>query len=130
MLQDEAGEEIYQLWLEFETKKTYEAKVANALDKLEVQIQHLEADIRTWKDIEYEMCFMLEKHTSFSAVLSELKKKPYRTRSQKENIASKRTVFNIGLMFRWKIVTISNYINEAFYVNTNSVEIERHLQIR
>ncbi|MFU0791929.1 HD domain-containing protein [Virgibacillus proomii] len=73
MLQDKAGEEIYQLWLEFETKETYEAKVANALDKLEVQIQHLEADIRTWKDIEYEMCFMLEKHTSFSPILSELK---------------------------------------------------------
>ena len=28
------GEELYDLWMEFEAKETYEAKVANALDKL------------------------------------------------------------------------------------------------
>lgn len=31
---------------------------------------------------------------------------------------------------KWKIIIKSNYINEAFYVNTNSGEIERHLQTR
>ncbi len=33
------GEELYDLWMEFEAKETYEAKVANALDKLEVKIR-------------------------------------------------------------------------------------------
>lgn len=40
-------------------KETSEAKVANALDnldKLEVQLQHNDADISTWEEIEYEMC--------------------------------------------------------------------------
>lgn len=54
-------------------KNTYEAKVANALDKLEAQIQHNEADIDTWLPIEYEMTYMLGKHTDFDPVLTELK---------------------------------------------------------
>lgn len=46
------GDEIFNLWIEFENKQTFEAKVANALDKLEAQLQHNEADICTWLDIE------------------------------------------------------------------------------
>jgi putative hydrolases of HD superfamily len=44
------GQEIYDLFYEFESKETYEAKVANALDKLEVQLQHNHADITTWEE--------------------------------------------------------------------------------
>lgn len=62
------------MWIEFERKESYEAKVANALDKLEVQIQHNEADIDTWLDVEYGMSFMMGKHTDFDPVLSELKR--------------------------------------------------------
>ncbi|GEL78642.1 HD domain-containing protein [Tenuibacillus multivorans] len=69
----EQGQEWYDLWHEFEDKQTYEAKVANALDKLEAQIQHNEADIKTWLPIEYDMSYMLGRHTSFSPVLTELK---------------------------------------------------------
>jgi len=36
MLKETNGQEIYELFYEFEEKETYEAKVANALDKLEV----------------------------------------------------------------------------------------------
>jgi len=35
---DTNGQEIYDLFYEFENKETYESKVANALDKLEVQL--------------------------------------------------------------------------------------------
>lgn len=72
-LPEEVGGSLYNLWMEFEAKQTYEAKVANALDKLEVQIQHNEADISTWKPIEYELCLQLGEHTDFSAILNQLK---------------------------------------------------------
>jgi putative hydrolase of HD superfamily len=67
------GQDIYDLWHEFEDKTTYEARVANALDKLEVQLQHNDAPLSTWEEIEYEMSFMLGKHTDFDPVLSQLK---------------------------------------------------------
>jgi putative hydrolase of HD superfamily len=68
-----AGEEIYQLWYEFEEKNTYEAKVANAIDKLEVQLQHNDADIATWEEIEFDMSYMMGKHVQFDATLTQLK---------------------------------------------------------
>jgi putative hydrolases of HD superfamily len=67
------GQEIYDLFYEFEHKHTYEAKVANALDKLEVQLQHNHAGFGTWEAIEYDMCYMLDKHVLFDSALFELK---------------------------------------------------------
>ncbi|MEI2664178.1 HD domain-containing protein [Rossellomorea sp. LJF3] len=69
MLDDPLGKEFYELWHEFEEKETYEAKVANALDKLEAQIQHNEADISTWIDVEHRMSFMMDKHVEFDGAL-------------------------------------------------------------
>jgi putative hydrolase of HD superfamily len=68
-LNNETGEKFYSLWHEFEGKITNEAKVANALDKLEAQIQHNEADISTWLDIEKEMLYMMQKHVDFNDFL-------------------------------------------------------------
>jgi putative hydrolases of HD superfamily len=73
MLGNELGEELYELWFEFEKKETYEAKVGNALDKLEVQIQHNEADISTWLEIEHKMTFMMDKHVGFDPILKQFK---------------------------------------------------------
>lgn len=73
MLENELGEELYLLWFEFEHKDTYEAKVANALDKLEAQIQHNEADISTWIEVEYTMSFLMDKHVAFDSTLKLLK---------------------------------------------------------
>ena len=73
-LEDTNGQEIYDLFHEFENKDTYEAKVANALDKLEVQLQHNHADLSTWEEIEYDMCYMMDKHVLFDETLFELKK--------------------------------------------------------
>lgn len=72
-LKDTNGQEIYDLFHEFENKQTYEAKVANALDKLEVQLQHNDADIATWEEIEYDMSYMMDRHVGFDEVLMELK---------------------------------------------------------
>jgi putative hydrolase of HD superfamily len=68
------GQEIYDLFYEFENKETYEAKVANALDKLEVQLQHNHADFSTWEEIEYDMCYMMDKYVLFDETLFELKR--------------------------------------------------------
>jgi len=73
-LKDTNGKEIYELFYEFEDKQTYEAKVANALDKLEVQLQHNHADFSTWEVIEYDMTFMMDKHVLFDDTLCELKR--------------------------------------------------------
>ncbi len=67
------GHEIYDLFYEFEDKITYESKVANALDKLEVQLQHNHADISTWEELEYDMSFMMDKHTEFDETISILR---------------------------------------------------------
>lgn len=67
------GQHIYELWHEFEDKQTYEAKVANALDKLEVQIQHNHADISTWLEVEQELAFVMGNHTSFDKCLTQFK---------------------------------------------------------
>ena len=72
-LQDINGQEIYDMFYEFEHKETYESKVANALDKLEVQLQHNHADFSTWEQIEYDMSYMMDKHVLFDPTLFELK---------------------------------------------------------
>lgn len=74
-LRNSNGQEIYDLWHEFEAKETYEAKLANAFDKLEVQLQHNEADIGTWEEIEYEISFMMSHHTQFDEVVNSFKDK-------------------------------------------------------
>ena len=73
-LKDTNGQEIYDLFYEFEEKNTYESKVANALDKLEVQLQHNHADFSTWEEIEYDMSYMMDKYVIFDETLFELKK--------------------------------------------------------
>lgn len=47
-------QEIMDLWYEFEKQETAEAKFAVALDKLEVLIQHNEADVSTYLEGEGE----------------------------------------------------------------------------
>lgn len=82
-LQDTNGQEIYELFYEFENKETYEARVANAFDKLEVQLQHNHADFSTWEEIEYDMCYMMDKHVLFDETLMELKRQVEASAEQK-----------------------------------------------
>mgnify|MGYP005751016619 CR=1 FL=1 len=67
------GDHLFTLWHEFEDRLTFEAKVANALDKLEAQLQHNEAGIDTWLEIEFEMTYLLGKHVNFDETLTNLK---------------------------------------------------------
>lgn len=43
---------VMNLFVEFETGKTNEARFARALDKLEVMVQHNEAKLKTWNEVE------------------------------------------------------------------------------
>jgi putative hydrolase of HD superfamily len=87
VLTETNGQEIYDLFYEFEDKETYEAKVANALDKLEVQLQHNHADFSSWEEIEYDMCYMMDKHVLFDETLYELKKQIEEAAEQKMQLA-------------------------------------------
>jgi putative hydrolases of HD superfamily len=91
VLKETNGQEIYDLFYEFEDKETYEAKVANALDKLEVQLQHNHADFSTWEEIEYDMCYMMDKHVLFDETLFELKKQIEEAAEQKMQLAGVNT---------------------------------------
>ena len=51
------GQEIYDLWQQYEAKATAEARFATALDHLEVQVQHNLADFATWEPIEYDLVY-------------------------------------------------------------------------
>jgi putative hydrolase of HD superfamily len=56
-LNEEVGLQIYELWEEYERQECYEAKFVRALDKLEAQLQHNEADVSTWLHLEKLMVF-------------------------------------------------------------------------
>ena len=72
------GQEIYALWQEYEAQESYEAQVVRALDKVEVQLQHNEADLSTWLPQEKQMVFQspwMKDYCAFDtalALLSEL----------------------------------------------------------
>ncbi|QQD12272.1 HD domain-containing protein [Sphingobacterium sp. UDSM-2020] len=87
MLSKSNGQEIYDLFYEFEEKNTFEAKVANAIDKLEVQLQHNHADINTWEEIEYDLSFVIGKHVQFDETFTLLKDLIEKQAEQKLHIA-------------------------------------------
>ncbi|MHA1574836.1 MAG: HD domain-containing protein [Alphaproteobacteria bacterium] len=57
MLPPKLGQELFELFNEFEELKTNEAKFAKSIDKIQLQIQHNLADIKTWIPIEYKRVY-------------------------------------------------------------------------
>ena len=69
----DTGQEIFDLWHEFEAHATAEARFATALDNLEVQIQHNLADFGTWEPIEYDLVYTkMDARCSHDAFLTAL----------------------------------------------------------
>ncbi len=71
-LQNPMGIELYTLWEEYEAKESYEAKFVNAIDKIEVHLQHVEAPFSTWMEIEKDMLFQekwMKAHCRFDKTL-------------------------------------------------------------
>lgn len=74
-LGDKQGNELHEVWVEYEAQETYESKFIKALDKLEVFIQHNEAELSTWEENERRMIFQhkwLRKHCEFDSFLNNL----------------------------------------------------------
>lgn len=65
-------QDIHDIWMEFEEQKTYESKFVKALDKIECRIQHNEADISTWSDIEFpRSLYAADKFCEFDEFIKE-----------------------------------------------------------
>lgn len=70
MLDPVTGQEVYELWYEFENGETLEARFAKALDNLEVQLQHNRADLKTWEEIEFGLVYSkMDRHCRHDAFL-------------------------------------------------------------
>lgn len=54
-LPSKTKKEFTDLWNEYEAKETVEAKIAQALDKMEVLIQHNIADFSTWDQNDFDI---------------------------------------------------------------------------
>lgn len=68
-----SGEEIYELFQEYEQRASPEARFAKALDNLEVQLQHNLADLSTWEAIEYELVYTkMDPHCEHDVFLKRL----------------------------------------------------------
>ncbi|MCL5410488.1 MAG: HD domain-containing protein [Patescibacteria group bacterium] len=66
------SDEIFDLWQEYEEQKTFEAKFIKALDKMEVRLQHNEADMETWNDVEYPRSqYVADRFCDFDKFLKE-----------------------------------------------------------
>lgn len=71
-------EELSGIFLEMEEQKTIESKIYKALDKMEVIIQHNEADLSTWIPLEYELNLIHgEKEVQFSEYMKKLRQVIY-----------------------------------------------------
>ena len=67
---------MQNFFAEMKERKTTEAKLYKALDKMEAVIQHNEADISIWLPLEYDLQFTYgEKETAFSDATRNLKKR-------------------------------------------------------
>jgi putative hydrolase of HD superfamily len=66
--------EFLDLWEEMEAKQTPEAKLAQCLDKVEVLIQHIIADISSWDDGDYSLGpYHKDEYFDFHPYMRELK---------------------------------------------------------
>jgi putative hydrolase of HD superfamily len=72
ILNNDMGEELFMLWQEYENKQSAEAKFVNALDKIEAQLQHNEADLSTWLEREKLMVFQsqwVDRHCEYDEII-------------------------------------------------------------
>lgn len=68
------GGKLAALFREMEELQTVESRIVKALDKLEVLIQHNEAEISTWIDVEYERNLVhADKYVEFSDFMKRLR---------------------------------------------------------
>ena len=68
------GNELFELWKEFEEGKSYEAKFVKSIDKIEAQIQHNEMSYIYWNDYDRKYApNRLDKYCNFDSFLTKIK---------------------------------------------------------
>lgn len=73
-LKSVVGDEIEELWIEYEKNETYEAKFVRALDKIEAQMQRNQAPIETWNEQERkDLPGRLDSFCEFDSFLEKIK---------------------------------------------------------
>ncbi len=75
---------ILQLWQEYEDCKTPEAQFVKALDKLEVLLQHNQADISTWNDKEMSFNLVYGNHETENFPVTKILRKVLKEASQRK----------------------------------------------
>ncbi|MBI2085637.1 MAG: HD domain-containing protein [Candidatus Aenigmarchaeota archaeon] len=102
MLGNKTGDEIHDLWSEFENSQTIESKFVKALDRIEVLIQHNEADIKTWNEIEHSYNLMSsDKYCEFDKAIkmfNEMVKKDSMGKLKASGIDIEKAKFNAAKM--------------------------------
>lgn len=74
LLPDAVGQELFDLWHEYEMSESYEAKLVKATDKIEAQIQHNEMPYKYWNDYDRKHASnRLNDYCSFDSFLSKIK---------------------------------------------------------
>jgi putative hydrolase of HD superfamily len=72
-LDRDTGREIFELFQDYETSGSPEARFVKALDSLEVQIQHNLADLESWEEIEYDLVYTkMDQHCEHDRFLRKL----------------------------------------------------------
>ena len=74
MIGGESGDEIYNLWFEYEKRESNEAKLVKALDCMEANYQSiLYGDASYWDEIYYTLVFTKsDKHSNHESILQQL----------------------------------------------------------
>ncbi len=82
LLPETIGQELMDLWEEYEKGETYEARFVKAIDKIEAQIQHNEMNYQYWNDHDRRYASnRLDKYCEFDSFLNKIK-----TLVQKESL--------------------------------------------
>ncbi len=85
--------EVYDLWIEFEKTETIEAKLAKAIDKLEVLLQYNIFDINKWEEPSYQY-LLREGFYDFDSFIREFKNQIDKKTFEKVSLESKTNLLN------------------------------------
>jgi putative hydrolases of HD superfamily len=89
-------QEFCNLWEEYQKAETTEAKFVKALDKMEVRLQHNEASISSWEDIEFiRSQYSADKYCEFDEFIKELNEQIKKESAEKISSESDKNIVEI-----------------------------------
>ena len=74
LLPETVGEDLFELWQEYEAGESLEAKFVKAIDKIEAQVQHNEMSYLHWNDYDRKYApNRLDKYCNYDSFLTKIK---------------------------------------------------------